>query len=108
MGRLTRTTSFGEHLRSLRENKGLTLKTVAERIGIDTSLLARIERNERQASKNVIEQVADLFKCDVKELQNDLLSDLIANKIIDEQADINVLRLAEKKVRYLKNMYNER
>jgi cytoskeletal protein RodZ len=38
-------TSFGELLRTLREETGQTLKTVSEKIDIDTSLLAKIERN---------------------------------------------------------------
>ena len=39
--------SFGEHLRYLREGLGLTLKSVSEQINVDTSLLAKIERNEK-------------------------------------------------------------
>jgi transcriptional regulator with XRE-family HTH domain len=93
--------SFGEHLRHLREEAGLTLKFVSEQINIDTSLLAKIERNERQPTKQIIKQVADFFSVDEKELQNDFLSDLIAYKIIDEKADLSILKVAEKKVEYL-------
>ncbi|MDD2387685.1 MAG: helix-turn-helix transcriptional regulator [Bacteroidales bacterium] len=96
--------SFGEHLRYLREGLGLTLKSVSEQINVDTSLLAKIERNERQPTKQIIRQVAELFKVDEKELQNVFLSDQIAYKIINEEADINILKLAEKKVKYLKTV----
>ena len=41
-------TTFGEQLRSLREQAELSLRQVSVEIGIDTSLLAKIERNERQ------------------------------------------------------------
>ena len=57
-------TSFGEHLRTLREEAGQTLKTVAEQISIDISLLAKIERNERQPTKQLIKQVATFFQVD--------------------------------------------
>ncbi len=103
---MKKTISFGEHLRSLREAQGLTLKLVSERIGIDISLLAKIERNERQANKNVIKQIANFFRCDEKELQDTFLSDQIAYKILNESADINVLKVAEKKVKYLKTVNN--
>lgn len=99
-------TSFGEHLRNLRETKSLTLKNVAEQIGIDTSLLAKIERNERQPTKLIIKQVAEFFKCNEQELLNNFLSDQIAYKIMDEEADIEILKVAEEKVKYLKTVNN--
>jgi len=98
--------SFGEHLRTLREDAGQTLKTVAEQISIDISLLAKIERNERQPTKQLIKQVATFFKVDEKQLQNEFLSDQIAYKILDEEADLNILKVAEKKVSYLKTKKN--
>ena len=75
-------TSFGELLRSLREETGQTLKTVAENLEMDTSLLAKIERNERQPTKLIISQVAEYFNVDKKELQTEFLSDQIAYKIL--------------------------
>ena len=48
MASMKKYTSFGEHLRTLRENSGQTLKTVSDQISIDTSLLAKIERSESQ------------------------------------------------------------
>ena len=36
---------FGEKLRAVRERKGYTLKTVAERAGVSESLVSQIERN---------------------------------------------------------------
>lgn len=98
--------SFGEHLRTLRENSGQTLKTVADQIRIDISLLAKIERNERQPTKQLIKQVATFFQVDEKVLQNEFLSDQIAYKILDEEADIDILKVAEKKISYLKTKKN--
>lgn len=98
-----KTKLFAEHLRNLREESGLTLKFVSQQIGIDTSLLAKIERNERQPTRQIIKQVASFFKVDEKELQNDFLSDVIAYKILDEEADLSILKIAEEKVKYLKS-----
>lgn len=99
-------TSFGELLRSLREETGQTLKTVAENLEMDTSLLAKIERNERHPTKLIISQVAEYFNVDKKELQTEFLSDQIAYKILDEEADIEILKVAEEKVKYLKTVNN--
>jgi len=103
---LKKHTSFGELLRSLREETGQTLKTVAENLQMDTSLLAKIERNERQPTKVIISQVAEYFQVDKKELQSEFLSDQIAYKIMDEEADIGILKVAEEKVKYLKTVKN--
>ncbi|MBN2650071.1 MAG: helix-turn-helix domain-containing protein [Prolixibacteraceae bacterium] len=106
MEAIKNTKTFGEHLRHLREDAGFTLKFVSVQISIDTSLLAKIERNERQPTKQIIKQVADFFKVDEKELQNGFLSDQIAYKILDEEADLSILRVAEEKVKYLKALHN--
>lgn len=98
--------SFGEHLRTLRTEAELPLREVASHLGIDPSLLAKIERNERQPTKQLIKEVACYFKVDERELQNEFLSDQIAYKIIDGEADLEILKAAEQKVSYLKTQQN--
>jgi len=94
--------TFGEQVRELREEANLSLREVAEKIGIDTSLLGKIERSERQPTKEQIKQVAKYFKLDEKEMLKEYLSDQIAYKILEEEADLDILKVAEKKVQYLK------
>lgn len=96
--------TFGMYLRSLRETSQLTLREVSGEIGIDTSLLAKIERSERQPTKEFIRKVAKFFNVDEKKLFVEFLSDQIAYKILDEEADINILKAAESKVAYFKNL----
>ena len=95
--------TFGEQLRTLREKSSLSLRDVASEIGIDTSLLAKIERNERQPTKDQIKQVASYFHIDEKKMIMESVSDMIAYKIIDEEVDIATLKVAEQKVEYLKS-----
>lgn len=95
-------TTLGEHLRKLRETVGLSLREVAANINIDSSLLAKIERNERPPTKQQIKSIASFFKVDEKKLLIEFLSDQIAYRILDEDADLNVLKVAEEKVEYLK------
>jgi len=95
--------TFGERLRVARENAQLTLKTVAKEVGIDTSLLGKIERNERQPTKEQLRMFAAFFKLNERELLTEVLSDQFAYRIIEEQADINSLKVAEMKVKYLKS-----
>ena len=94
--------TFGEQLRILREQASLSLRDVASAIGIDTSLLGKIERNERPATKEQIKQVAIFFNVNEKHLVKETVSDMIAYKIIEEEVDIDTLKVAERKVEYLK------
>jgi transcriptional regulator with XRE-family HTH domain len=95
-------TSFGEHLRKLREINSFTLYDVSTSLSIDTSLLAKIERNERQPTRQLIRQLADFFKVDEKKLVDEFLSDQIVYKILNEETGLNILKVAESKIKYLK------
>lgn len=96
-------TTFGEHIRSLREEAQFSLRVVAEQIGIDTSLLGKIERNDRHPTKEQIKLIAKFFKLDEKDLFKEFISDQIAYKILEEEADIDTLKVAEMKIQYLKS-----
>lgn len=95
--------TFGERIRTLREDSQLSLRALSDEIGIDTSLLAKIERNERTATKEQVKQVAKFFKLNEKEMIKEQLSDQFAYKILEEEADLDTLKVAEKKVEYLKS-----
>ena len=98
----TNITTLGEQLRALREKAELSLREVASEIGIDTSLLGKIERNERQPTKEQIKQIASFFNVKEKVLVREFLSDQFAYKIIEEEADLETLKVAEAKVSYYK------
>ena len=96
-------TTLGEQLRALREKSELSLREVASEIGIDTSLLGKIERNERQPTKEQIKQIASFFKVNEKTLVREFIRDQFAYKIIEEEADLDTLKVAELKIAYLKS-----
>jgi transcriptional regulator with XRE-family HTH domain len=99
---MNRVITFAEQVRSLRKEAHLSLREVAEKIGIDTSLLGKIERNERQPTKEQIKLVAKYFKLDERNMMKEYLSDQIAYKILEEEADLDTLKVAERKIHYLK------
>ncbi len=94
--------TIGEHLRRLREEIGFSLREISLKTGIDASLFGKIERNERQPTKEQIKQIATFFKVDEKLLVKEMLSDQFAYKILEEEADIDILKVAEEKVEYLR------
>lgn len=96
--------SIGVHIRQLREKSNYSLKEVATNIGIDTSLLGKIERDERQPTKEHLILLAAFFNVNQRQLLQQAISDVIAHKIIDEDVGLNTLRVAEKKVEYFKSI----
>jgi len=52
--------TFGEYLRKSRENQGLFLRKVVAALDIVTSILSKIERNERRATIEI--ETKELWK----------------------------------------------
>ena len=92
----------GEIIRKQRESKGLRLRQVAAYLDIDQAILSKIERNERNPRKDHIIKLAEILKLDRDELVVQFMSDKIAYEIANEECAKRVLKLAEKKVNYLK------
>ncbi|MDZ4204069.1 MAG: helix-turn-helix transcriptional regulator [Bacteroidales bacterium] len=96
-------TTFGETIKQLRLDNKLPQRKVAAHLDIDTSLLAKYERNVRQPSKELILKIAKLFNVDSDTLISEALTDKIANQIIEENVDSKSLRVAEDKAEYIKS-----
>jgi HTH-type transcriptional regulator, competence development regulator len=95
--------TFGEMVKELREKKQLPLREVAQALDIDTSMLGKIEKNNRKPTKQLIEKFAKFFQVSDKELRIAFMSDTVAYHVMDEEdLSIEVLKVAEKKVEYLK------
>lgn len=62
--------NFGERLREIRKDKGMTLREVAERAGIDFTYLSKIENGRMPYTPAVetIRELADALKVDSIEL----------------------------------------
>ncbi len=59
---------FGGYLRKKREDRGLTLVEVAERVGISVAYLSRIERERENAPKDaLIQKVCKALDLDADE-----------------------------------------
>lgn len=77
--------SIGEQIRSFRNEAGLTLQSVADKLAIDVSLLSKIERGERRATKSQILQLAKLFAVDESKLIVPYMGEKISAEIAEEQ-----------------------
>jgi len=95
--------TFGETLRKLRTGDGMPLRELAALLDIDQSTLSKIERSERKANAGLIEKLSKIFKADKKELHISFISDKVAFELLDDESSIDILKVAEEKIEYLKS-----
>ena|SRR5215217_2639093 len=70
--------SFGDRIRQLRKNQDLTLRELAEQVGIDFTYLSKIENNRGPApAEATIRRLAEVLGADADELI------LLADKLPD-------------------------
>ena len=95
--------SFGEYIKKLREEHKLPLRKVASVLDLDPSTLSKIERGERTANKEMLPILANLFNKEEKELSLILFSDKVAYQLVEEDNSVEILKVAEEKIQYLRN-----
>ncbi len=75
---------LGQYLQNLRKENGYSLKYVAEHVGIDTSMLSKIEHGERQLQGHMLKRLAELFELSYKDLQIQMLNQKIEEEFGEE------------------------
>ncbi len=94
--------AFGQYLKELRIEKGLTLVQLASKLQIDTANLSKIENGKREFDIKRLPKLCKLFKLDKVEMEKEILSEKIAKSVYDQKLDKSILTLAEKKLDFLK------
>ena len=94
--------NIGELIRTLREKEGYPLRKVAAFLDIDQAVLSKIERGQRKLIKEQVIKLADYFNYNEKEMMITFFSDQILHEIGDEEFAKEALKVAEKKIEYLK------
>ncbi|GAB4047325.1 helix-turn-helix domain-containing protein [Spirosoma litoris] len=94
--------TFSDWLRQCRERADWPLRKVAAQLDIDTSIVAKIEKGQRKATRVQVEQLAALFNEPFEDVLVLYLSDQVAYELADEACSDAVLRAAEEKIKYLR------
>ncbi len=93
--------NLGETIRKLREEKQLPLRTVAAYLNIDQAILSKVERGQRNATREQVIKLANYFKINESELLVSWLSDKLVYQLADEDLATKALLVAEEKVAYI-------
>lgn len=91
---------LGQKIRELREKQNLLLRQVAAQLEVDTALMSKIERGERNASKQQVIDIAKFLKANEEELLTLWLADKIESAIVEEPTiAYQAMKIANKKLK---------
>ena len=77
-------TECGVRVRELRTKLDMLLRQLAVQLDVDTSIISKVERGDRQLKKEQIPLLAQILKADEEELQTLWLADQVANHLKGE------------------------
>jgi len=97
--------TFGEYIRLLRREQGLTLTKLAAKLDLDSANLSKMENGIRDFDEKKLKDIANIFKLDIVELRSEYITDQIGKKIYETNCSHELLIVAEEKAEYrrLKN-----
>jgi transcriptional regulator with XRE-family HTH domain len=91
---------IGSYLQNLRKERKMSLREVADHVGIDISMLSKIEHGERQLQSHMIAPIADLFEIDYKSIQIQFINQKIllefGNEPYFEDSLVKILKSKKK------------
>ena len=88
--------TFGETVRKQRENKKLLLRQVAAFLEVDTAFVSKIEKGERNASREQVTKLAEFLQTPTDQLLTIWLADKISDTINNDKNGEDALKLALK------------
>ncbi len=92
-------TKFGERIRELRTKQNMLLRQLASKLDVDTSIISKIERGDRQLKKEQIPLLAEILKADREELLTLWLADQIMDVLKDEKLADEALKTVSKNIK---------
>ncbi|PCJ24676.1 MAG: hypothetical protein COA97_09210 [Flavobacteriales bacterium] len=101
-------TTFGEYIRLLRNESGLTLTQLAAKLNLDSANLSKIENGKRDFDEKRLPKLSEIFSLNLKELRNEYLTDQIGKKIYETNCTKQLLEVAEEKAEYRRTLNKEK
>jgi len=76
------------------------LTKLAAALDIDQSTLSKIENHKRSVPKEILPKLAEVFQLDIKNLEKEFYSEIIAEMIYRVSDSKELLTMAEEKANY--------
>lgn len=97
-------TTFGEYIRKLRIDQGLTLTQLAARLNLDAANLSKIENDKRAFDLKRLPILAKIFNLELSELHDEYIADKLGKQIYELNCTKQLLKVAEEKAAYRKTL----
>jgi transcriptional regulator with XRE-family HTH domain len=100
--------TVGLRLREIRKNAGYSLRKAATLADIDVAILSKVERGERKLNKELIIRLSEIYNISPDSLLIDFFSQRIIYELVNEEFGLEVLKVAEERIRsnYEKKLKN--
>jgi HTH-type transcriptional regulator, competence development regulator len=95
--------SFAEYIKNKRVELGYTQTKLAAALEIDAASLSKIETGKKVLDENKLSILAKIFKVDLHTLNDEYVSEKIANTLLKYRSSERILELAEQKFKYFKS-----
>jgi len=99
--------TFGEYIRQLRTEKGLTLTQLAAQLDMDSANLSKVENGKREFDYRRLETLCRVFLLNLNEIKDEYFSEQMAKTIYRNNLTNKALELAEEKAKYYKSKNSE-
>ncbi len=90
--------TIGEYVRELRNEKGLTLRELADALDVDVTYISKIELGTRNLSRELIPGLAKAFQEDKDEFNTTILAMMAAEQFGKEKNGLESLKMAVKQL----------
>ena len=92
--------SFGEFIRKLRQDREEPLRVVAAGVGIDSTLLSKLEHGDRFPTELQISKFAKFFKLPEGELKGRVIADKVTSEYGDETAALHAAHILQERAKF--------
>lgn len=96
--------TFGEYIKQMRTDNGLTLTQLAFQLDLDSANLSKIENGKREFDEKRLDKLAQAFNLDIEKLKTEYFGEQFAKKMYQYNCSSETLIVAEEKVNYYKNI----
>lgn len=97
-------TTFGEYIRLLRNDSGLTLTQLAAKLDLDSANLSKIEHGKRDFDEKRLPKLAKIFKLNLVELRDEYMTDMLGKYLFENNCTKQLLEVAEEKAEYRRKL----
>jgi len=91
---------FGQKIRDLREKKNVLLRQIAAHLEVDTALISKIEKGDRNPNKEQVIKIAEFLQVNTDVLLTLWLADKVETAVADDKnLASNAMNIVKKKMK---------